>query len=63
MGDPRIDRIAARQAAQTTASRLTVGPLIADVRGCRVGVGDRRQRVVTVGLSRRLEEGGLGLNA
>ena len=30
MGDPRIVRIAARQAAQTTASRLTVGPLLVD---------------------------------
>lgn len=30
MGDPRIDRIAARQAAQTTATRLTVTPLLAD---------------------------------
>ena len=30
MGDPRIDRIAARQAAQTAATRLTVAPLMAD---------------------------------
>ena len=30
MGDPRIDRIAARQAAQTAATRLTVTPLMAD---------------------------------
>ena len=30
MGDPRIDRIAARQAAQTAATRLTVAPLLAD---------------------------------
>ena len=30
MGDPRIDRIAARQAAQTAAARLTVAPLMAD---------------------------------
>lgn len=30
MGDPRIDRIAARQAAQTAAIRLTVAPLMAD---------------------------------
>ena len=28
MGDPRIDRIAARQAAQTAATRLTVTPLM-----------------------------------
>ena len=30
MGDPRIDRTAARQAAQTAATRLTVAPLMAD---------------------------------
>ena len=30
MGDPRIGRIAARQAAQTAATRLTVTPLMAD---------------------------------
>ena len=30
MGDPRIDRIAARQAAQTAATHLTVAPLMAD---------------------------------
>ena len=30
MGDPRIDRIAARQAAQTAATHLTVTPLMAD---------------------------------
>ena len=30
MGDPRIDRIAARQAAQTAVTRLTVAPLMAD---------------------------------
>ena len=30
MADPRIDRIAARQAAQTAATRLTVTPLMAD---------------------------------
>ena len=30
MGDPRIDRIAARQAAQTAATRLTAAPLMAD---------------------------------
>ena len=30
MADPRIDRIAARQAAQTAATRLTVAPLMAD---------------------------------
>lgn len=30
MGDPRIDRIAARQAAQTAATRLTVTPPMAD---------------------------------
>ena len=30
MADPRIDRIAARQAAQTAATRLTVTPLRAD---------------------------------
>ena len=30
MGDPRIDRIAARQAEQTAATRLTVTPLMAD---------------------------------
>ena len=30
MGDPRIDRIAARQAAQTAVTRLTVTPLMAD---------------------------------
>ena len=30
MADPRIDRIAARQAAQTAATHLTVAPLMAD---------------------------------
>ena len=29
MADPRIDRIAARQAAQTAAAQVTVAPLIA----------------------------------
>lgn len=41
MGDPRIDRIAARQAAQTAAARLTVAPLldaedVSDVQAARL---------------------------
>ena len=42
MGDPRIGRIAARQAAQTAATRLTVAPLVA--------AGDAAVEAAVVGL-------------